>query len=154
MLTSYMPEDFFDGLGSYLGGKNMDAAITFIGKKIWRMAEKMGNPDNEHTFDIFEEYLFDKILLWANEELTTLPEVKETYLKLCEMRQRLVEGTLMEKYGYSESRAKEMAETVCRLDKMRPDWETCGMEGAECHEENYDAGRCCKVRYRHQPSVE
>lgn len=123
LFVDCMGADFFLGAGRYLGGKDRDAAIRFVGKKFQRMKEKMEDTEKGFRFDAFEEYLFLESLYQLQTSLDDLPDMKANYLGECMVEQKKVSRQLMERYSYPEKEAKKMARKVCRPDKMFLEWD-------------------------------
>lgn len=123
LFVDCMGEDFFLSAGRYLGGKDRDAAIRFVGNKFQRMKEKMEDAEKGFRFDAFEEYLFLESLYQLQTSLDDLPDMKANYLGGCLVEQIRVSRQLMERYSYPEKEAKKMARKVCRPDKMYQEWD-------------------------------
>ena len=143
--------DFFEGIAEYISSDVIQPEISamvnrirkkgfeisedgqvgmeLLERKIERMKEKMEDPDNYYTFDLFEEFLFAKMLdcyspeIFAGEEdpyvITSDAEVKASAEKLLN---EFKIGEELEKEvgetGIGKEYASWLARTIHRVDQM------------------------------------
>ncbi|MCD7956391.1 MAG: hypothetical protein LUG93_11710 [Lachnospiraceae bacterium] len=120
-LESCLPEGFFKGLAQYVGMQDdMAAGVKFVRAKVNRMLEKLSDPSQGYTFDVFEELLFVIAINWANQDimLRKMLGEKKKNPYIDRKRQAAVAKELMDRFSYSEKDAKEMAKSLLRFDKM------------------------------------
>ena len=146
-----MDQDFFDGISQFLSadlvrseiraaadkvkmGRNEVSSDGLIGmeilmRKISRMKDKMADPVHYYTFDLFEEYLFARMLESYDPDAfedSRDPYVITTEEEIAESIQKLVSefkvGEDLEaeigEPGIAREYAEFLAHTIHRLDKM------------------------------------
>ena len=110
-------------------GEDGRIGMELLARKIIRMKEKMADPDNYYTFDLFEEFLFAKMIdsydpaIFEGDEdpfiFTTDDEVKKTAERLfTEFKVGEEIEAELEEDGIGRKYADWLARTVHRLDKM------------------------------------
>ena len=86
--------------------------MEFLWRKIERMREKMDDPAEYYTFDLFEEYVFDlmiEIYQFQRDE-EAAPDIKD---KILEMAQKIELACAIEEEG-----SMEMAASLYRIERM------------------------------------
>ena len=130
--------DFFEGLSAFIKerapvttdefgqsySEDARAGIELLFRKTNRMKEKMADPDNYYTFDLFEEYIFNAVIdyyIMLNEEVVGREKEEEMRITAA-IRQTTKE--LIEKYEQYEqdesdpTYASEIAESAWKIEKM------------------------------------
>ena len=131
-------------------GEDGRIGMELLARKISRMKEKMADPDNYYTFDLFEEFLFAKMIdsydpaLFEEDEdpfiITTDDEVKKTAERLF-TEFKVGEGleAELEEEGIGRKYADWLAHTVHRLNKMSIyDSEDAGFESLFFWDADYE----------------
>ncbi|MCC8043936.1 MAG: hypothetical protein LIP12_00355 [Clostridiales bacterium] len=116
----YFSDDFFDNTARFFDmGNDIDAGNWFINKKYTRMIEKLEDTGNEYEFDLFEKLLFRTAIRYANDDVVSGFAMANKYFN--NSRYKEVLETLKGKYDYADDDAQELADAVCRFDRMLPD---------------------------------
>ncbi|MBQ1491488.1 MAG: hypothetical protein IIZ39_05970 [Blautia sp.] len=127
-MFNYQFDNFFSGIGQYLGTEeDDDAGREIIGRKILRMREKMLDPKEYYTFDLLEENIF-YCLIYAHWE--DYLEHKDGGLSKKELKRYLASKypmdkvkearkVLREEYDLSKKEAKKYAKQMYCLYAMR-----------------------------------
>lgn len=121
-LMAYFPQHFFEGFAPFVGMEDdMQAGIELVKRKVERMIQKMENPENEYTFDVFEEVLFVVAIAYVRGDMDFTKKAKlgVHYPFLEKERENEVAAELVEKFGYKIRRAKSMARKVVRFHEMQ-----------------------------------
>lgn len=109
--------DFFKGLASYLFMEEDDdrAGEKMVWEKVRRMLEKVEDPEESYTFDVFEELLFYMAIMCCRDHLRFYKRNSQVY----DMeRERGTVSELMEKYHYPKTKAARIGRAVCRFHEM------------------------------------
>lgn len=75
---------FFSHVGGYFGMTDDGFGISFTNKKLDRMEEKLLDREEAFTFDVFEEYLFTRLLIFVEGKYDDPEKEEEIYGKLAE----------------------------------------------------------------------
>lgn len=121
LLGTYFPPDFFKGFAEFVGMEDdTKAGIEFIMQKTKRMIQKMENPEEDYTFDVFEEALFAVAIDYVRDDMDYVKgkRLKVSYPFLGKEREDKVAAELMERFGYKVRPAKRMARKVVRFHEM------------------------------------
>ncbi len=121
----YFQDDFFEGLGAYLGVTDGEAGREIIGRKILRMREKLADPKEFVTFDILEERIFSK-LIWDQQIMVdsfkfwhTKEEFKDFLKETFDIqKEKEARRYMVERFDLSQRTAKQYAKQIYRLYKM------------------------------------
>ncbi len=108
---------FFDGLSEYVQGEDDDdlAGEKFIQIKVHRMLEKMADPDEAYTFDLFEELLFYEAIHYCREHLSAYKKKSGIYDK---EREKAIADTLVNTYHYTRKEANKTSKAVANFHLM------------------------------------
>lgn len=136
----YLGTDFFEGLSSHIKERaevtldltqrpyteDAKAGIELLRRKADRMMEKLEDPNTYYTFDLFEEYLLITTIDLYNCRYGKDAESEGQGRKADEKKKlaasiRETTKTLTEAYGLEKKEAKEVAESVWKVEKMGPD---------------------------------
>ena len=138
----YPEARFFKGIGQYFfsGGEPMEddeAGKEILYRKIQRMKEKMQDPDNFYTFDVFEEYLFVTLIEAAEAGFLCSLDLMGSHITETENGSFTIDDTvrqltltaeeqktadeLQNRFGYSRDDAEETALQIHRIQEMLPD---------------------------------
>ena len=130
--TDVREADFFKGLSTYIRDRadvkkdefgapytaDTRAGLQLIYLKTNRMKEKMRDPVNYYTFDLFEEYLFNEMIavycsIYLEMDMREDAEKKELTENI-----KKTASELIEKYGVEKDLAEEIAESAWKPEKM------------------------------------
>ncbi len=133
----FSSDDFFEGISKYLildntnvdvpyflennGLNDLKVGYIFTQMKMQRMKEKMLDPDEVYTFDIFEERILADICYQAQYPTTSIERECTDNRKISEKIKQniaLAQKELREKYKLDAKTAKDFAEKMFRPSKM------------------------------------
>ena len=116
IMLTFEQLEFFDGLSQYIHEENdMEAGFRLVRKKAEKMIEKMDDPEESYTFDVFEELLFFLAITRCNIFFESGREPCEFYDA---EKEKEVKEELKRRFKYNERRAGKIAGKVTRFHEM------------------------------------
>ena len=111
-------EPFFQGIGEFFSQDDDAAGKEIVARKLHRMSQKMLDPDEFYTFDLFEEFIFFlmiEIMKGLYEQAPTRKAKENCYNKAA---QNEAEAELQERFGFSKNKARKTARQMYRIFEM------------------------------------
>lgn len=116
IMGQFAERNFFEGLSQYIFRDDNDsrAGEKLVLKKAGRMLEKVEDPGESYTFDVFEELLFYMAIMYCRNylRLEKDPQIYDPE------REKAAVSELMEKYRYPEKEAVRTGRAVTKFHEM------------------------------------
>ncbi len=80
------------------------------------MIEKVKDPCEEYTFDVFEELLFYEAIMHCKEHFRFAKEVEKTFS--CKEKEKQIAGKLVEDFHYEKKDAGKISRAISRFHQM------------------------------------
>ena len=119
-MYNYQLNNFFEGIGQYLGTTDEEAGREIVGRKVIRIREKLLDPNEYYTLDLLEENIFYKLIYfrWADYEEHkkkgySKKQMKEYLKRTYSMdKAKKAKKILQDEYGLSKKEAKKYSKQM------------------------------------------
>lgn len=116
IMGKFEKQNFFRGLSQYIQAENdMEAGWKLVKLKTVKMIEKMDDPDESYTFDVFEELLFHLAIVRCGD---IFRRDRDSCVYFNAAKEKETAQKLIDTYHYTKKQAERAARDVGRFHTM------------------------------------